>query len=350
MNRKRSLDPGHVGRAWAWIAYVGLGSLLASGLSACKFEAPRAVIADLVPSDQVLSNDVLVPEPVHRAGLIPSDVFWLAARDRVLARWGEFFLEFTEVGAPPRCGLCAGGGRSPAGLSLLCTDAQGVVRTVHLAGLPIVNVLEQPRSSPGALIESISFDYLIGCLGFAEFSPPVDAQLELLATVAVRPRAPLHGRPGMATLGVRIVPEGGRIMEPRRLNALLSPDPADPPRWRLLTPNRGPRWEENFSDSLRVTRVRAVRMSSERVVTVPFVSVAVSNGPTCYASSDGTADLAACRLTTDPNDPGTPVDATPAYLGSLKEVPATWTVTLAASPPLDEGEELALEFTLEAKP
>jgi hypothetical protein len=93
-----------------------------------------------------------------------------------------------------------------------------------------------------------------------------------------------------------------------------------------------------------------VRIRADRVLTVPFVSVAVSNGPTCYASPDGTAYLARCRLTPDPNDPGTPVDATPAYLGSLKEVPANWTVTFAASPRLDENEELALEFTVEAKP
>jgi hypothetical protein len=355
--RVSTLVPSWVkGLCAATIAVVAVLSMVN-----CTFNPPGAAGRPLVVVE-TLEGDQFEPEPARRAGLVPSSLFWLVEGERVLVTWQEYLLVYPEDGAKfPQCRLCPHEVRrcEENNPDRWCFWCLSILRGGEwsVPGRPTVKVMEWqlPIRDTAAVLARL--DHRAGCTTIHPDDPPAvtparDAALQLLAwleTTSSEGQDPdLRGQAGRAELSVQIV-HGRRVMDPRPL--MSTPDGSL--RWQVA--GDADRWDENFSDRLRVVEARAVifRLAPGRRLAptqIPLRAVSVAGGPRCVAELDGHVSIARCHTSPLPGAPTTAIDATPTYLLGQPRDRLTWVVELEGAPVLEAGQALGIEFTLEARP
>lgn len=370
------------------VALIVVCLLCSLPFAGCTFEPPPA----LPGVDYFFHGDRFIPEPVKDSALMPSDLFWLADSELVFVNWDNFILRYHAASNwISECDIC--GPQSQVTFeddkwtvhcnSLNVPEGEGV----PLAGRPEVRVLERDLPIADVLRIRKKVRYEDGCINSnpaaSDFLPDGrtaypnsffadrDARYTLQAVIPHRSgtvdEGELLGDLGESTLEVHVVREG---VPARVLPQTLEPGQSDMPgqvwvwEWRVAV-NDG-KWDMNFSNRLRVTRVRVLKgRRDERTnrfrpsdpmnpYVVPYRIEAGSN--LCYASrnsEDGDIDLRRCRQSPDDSG-GTSVLVTPTYVDTNIQNPLTWKVIFDSregfSPPIFvEGEELAIEFTLEVR-
>ncbi len=338
--------------ATCWNGLILLLPLLL--LWACVFEPPAP--GPPGPVDEILEDARFEPEPTRRAGLIPADVFWLVEGDRVFVTWKDYLVEMREAGEEPRqCRLClvdelepAEGEEPPVHVwNFRCFGTHGNVG-MTMSGRPITKVVEQTLPIFDHFDDRRTIDYRAGCRNLHGADPPAftptrDARFLLEASTRLGSRATeTTGDPTAAAPLTVFHVQDRRILEPRPLSPWFGAR-----QWKYTVSGADDLWDENFSDRLRIREIRILKSTTAGFEPMSFTSIAIENGPRCYATG-GIVDLGQCRLSPDAAR-GTPVDATPAYLASLKQLRTTWTVTFPKPEVLQNDEQLMIEFALEAK-
>ncbi len=172
---------------------------------------------------------------------------------------------------------------------------------------------------------------------------------------------------GQSTLEVHLVRAGAPTPVPAQALELSQSDvPGQTYVWQWSVEETNGKWELNFSNRLRVSKVRILKGRRSPVTNRFFASdpqrpyvipYRIEVGSlVCHAdrrSQDGDIALSRCRQTSD-DQAGTPIIVTPTYLNRNDQAPLIWKGVFNSSegftPPLVmDGEELAIEFTLEVQ-
>ena len=361
------LNSGQTGGAGVarWLKPLGAaGAIVVAAMTMvnCTFNPPAAVGRPLVIVE-TLDGDRFEPEPSRRAGLTPSALFWLAEGEGIVVRWDEYRLVYPDDGVRfPDCRLCTKQLQlcDQGNPDKWCFDCLSTTRGSgpwNVWGRPRVKVMEWqlPISDTADVLARL--DHGAGCTTQHPDDPPAvvpdrDAALQLLArletTSQLAETPDLRGQAGQAKLDVHIV-RGRRAMDPRPLTSA----PDGTLRWQVG--GDANRWDENFSDRLRVVEVRAViygvgpRPRGAPAQT-PLRAVSLLGGPRCVAELEGQVSIARCHTSPQPGAPTTAIDATPAYLAGRPRDRLTWVVELEGMPPVEIGKALGIEFTLEVRP
>lgn len=322
-------------------------------------------IASCVPSatfgpgefSQYLRGARLEPEGVHNSGLVPSDIFWLTSGERLYATWEDYVIEFPPGTYADNKIICKFCGEYP-----WCRDENGVAakRQPSLAGPKVFIRRRDSQGFTPVMHERTLCDPQV-------FEATDAGTYELGTTVASLDEDPNIAFKADTALTIRLINRGDvQKLPPFRLDAV------DETTWQW-TVGGGGKWAVNFSNRLRVTKVRVLRgrMIGEELVPTdmakPFVTpyqirlAYPENGglareiQSCPGSSidvTGYLNLADCQ-TIIGGPGGIPEFPTPTHTHDLPQDRLTWKVIFNASegfppPDLAPDEILAIEFNLEA--